>query len=60
MLVLRHGLRAAVALGVFDAARGIDRLHRWRRGVLSRAGHEGGCGVVMTATVGIAVYVVAL
>ncbi|MCC0808709.1 hypothetical protein FPV16_21295 [Methylobacterium sp. W2] len=57
---LRLTQRAALAFGYSDMARGIGRLQRWQRGILSRAGHEVGRGNVITAAVLVAVYMAAL
>jgi hypothetical protein len=56
----RLTMRAARALGLPAAARGIGRLNRMRCDLLSRAGHDAGRGNVVTATVLVALYVVAL
>jgi hypothetical protein len=56
----RLTMRAALALGLPAVARGISRLNRMRRDLLDRAGHEAGRGNVVTATVLVALYVVAL
>lgn len=56
----RITMRAALALGLPAVARGLGRLKRMRSDVLSRAGHEVGRGNVITATVLVALYVVAL
>jgi hypothetical protein len=56
----RLTMRAALALGLPAVARGIGRLNRMRRDLHDRAGHEAGRGNVVTATVLVALYVVAL
>ena len=56
----RLTMRAALVLGLPAVARGLGRLNRMRCDLLTRAGHEMGRGNVATATVLIAVYVVAL
>ena len=56
----RLTMRAALALGLPAVARGDGRLNRMRCDLLARAGHEAGRGNVITATVLLAVYMVAL
>ena len=55
----RLTMRAALALGLPAAARGLGRLKRIRCALLRDAGHEVGRGNVITATVIVALYVVA-
>lgn len=52
----RLTMRAALALGLPAVARGMGRLNRMRCSLLAQAGHEAGCGNVVTATVLIALY----
>lgn len=56
----RLTMRAALALGLPAVARGIGRLKRMRCALLDQAGHEVGRGNVVTATVLVAIYLVAL
>ena len=56
----RLTMRASLALGLPTVARGIGRLRRLHRDVLARAGHEAGRGNVVTATVLVAVYLLAV
>lgn len=56
----RLTMRAALALGLPAVARDIGRMKRLRCGLLTEAGHEAGRGNVITATVLVALYVVAL
>jgi len=55
----RITMRAALALGLPAVARGLGRLKRIRCALLRDAGHEAGRGNVLTATVLVALYVVA-
>lgn len=55
----RLTMRGALALGLPSVAYGVGRLSRMRRDLLARAGHEAGRGNVVTATVLVALYVVA-
>ena len=55
----RLTMRAALALGLPAVARGVGRLNRMRRALLARAGHEAGCGNVVTATVLVTLYLAA-
>lgn len=55
----RLTMRGALALGFPAVARGVGRLARMRRDLLARAGHEAGRGNVITATVLVALYMVA-
>lgn len=55
----RLTMRAALALGLPAVARGMGRLNRLRSRVLQEAGHEAGRGNIITATVLVALYVVA-
>lgn len=55
----RLTMRAALALGLPAVARGVGRLNPMRCSLLALAGHEAGRGNVVTATVLIALYVVA-
>lgn len=55
----RLTMRAALALGLPAVARGVGRLKRLRCALLRDAGHEAGRGNVITATVLVALYVVA-
>lgn len=54
----RITMRAALALGLPAAARGLGRLKRMRCAFLRDAGHEAGRGNVITAAVLIALYMV--
>ncbi|GJD73853.1 hypothetical protein [Methylobacterium goesingense] len=56
----RLTMRAALALGLPAVARDIGRMKRLRCNLLTEAGHEAGRGNVVTATVLVALYVVAL
>ncbi|KAB7782885.1 hypothetical protein [Methylorubrum populi] len=56
----RLTMRAALALGLPSLARGIGRMRRASRNILDGAGHEAGRGNVLTATVLVALYLVAL
>ncbi|MCJ2034731.1 hypothetical protein [Methylobacterium sp. J-068] len=56
----RLTMRAALALGLPAVARGLGRLKRMRCALLRDAGHEAERGNVITATVLVALYVVAL
>jgi len=55
----RLTMRASLALGLPAVARGIGRLNRIRCDLLTRAGHEAGRGNVVTATILVALYLVA-
>lgn len=55
----RITMRAALALGLPTVARGLGRLQRIRCALLRDAGHEAGRGNVITATVLVALYMVA-
>jgi hypothetical protein len=55
----RLTMRAALALGLPAVARGVGRLKRIRCALLQEAGPEAGRGNVITATVLVALYVVA-
>lgn len=55
----RLTMRAALALGLPAVARGLGRLKRLRCNLLTEAGHEAGRGNVVTATVLVALYMVA-
>ena len=55
----RITMRAALALGLPAVARGLGRLKRIRCALLRDAGHEAGRGNVVTATVLVALYMVA-
>jgi len=55
----RLTMRAALALGLPTVARGVGRLKRLRCALLQDAGHEAGRGNVLTATVLVALYMVA-
>lgn len=55
----RITMRASLALGLPAVARGLGRLKRIRCALLRDAGHEAGQGNVITATVLVALYVVA-
>ncbi|KQP81113.1 hypothetical protein ASF60_22350 [Methylobacterium sp. Leaf113] len=55
----RIAMRAALALGLPAVARGLGRLKCLRCKLLPEAGHEAGRGNVVTATVLVALYVVA-
>ena len=52
-------MRAALALGLPAVARSLGRLKRIRCALLRDAGHEAGRGNVITATVLVALYMVA-
>ncbi|OAH29752.1 hypothetical protein AX289_29520 [Methylorubrum populi] len=56
----RLTMRAALALGLPSLARGIGRMRRASRSILDGAGHEAGRGNVLTATVLVALYLVAI
>ncbi|KAB7786000.1 hypothetical protein [Methylorubrum populi] len=56
----RLTMRAALALGLPSLARGIGRMRRASRNILDGAGHEAGWGNVLTATVLVALYLVAI
>ena len=56
----RITMRAALALGLPAVARGVGRLRRLRSDFLNHARHEARRGNVMTASVLVALYVVAL
>lgn len=56
----RLTMRAALAFGLPSLARGIGRMRRASRNILDGAGHEAGRGNVLTATVLVALYLVAL
>jgi hypothetical protein len=56
---IRITMRAALALGLPAVARGLGRLKRIRCALLRDAGHEAGRGNVITATVLVALYMVA-
>ncbi|MCJ2043789.1 hypothetical protein MKK58_04455 [Methylobacterium sp. J-078] len=55
----RLTMRAALAFGLPAVARGLGRLKRIRCRLLTEAGHEAGRGNVITATILVALYVVA-
>ena len=55
----RLTMRAALALGLPAVAHGVGRLKRLRCALLEDAGHEAGRGNVLTATVLVALYVMA-
>ena len=55
----RITMRAALALGLPAVARGLGRLKRIRCALLRDAGHEAGRGNIITATMLVALYVVA-
>lgn len=55
----RITMRAALALGLPAVARGLGRLKRIRCALLRDAGHEAGRGNIITATVLVALYMVA-
>ncbi|KQP67676.1 hypothetical protein ASF41_21655 [Methylobacterium sp. Leaf111] len=55
----RLTMRAALALGLPAVARGLGRLKRVRCALLQDAGHEAGRGNVITATVLVALDMVA-
>lgn len=56
----RLTMRAALALGLPSLARGIGRMRRASRNLLDGAGREAGRGNVLTATVLVALYLVAI
>lgn len=56
----RLTMRAALALGLPSLARGIGRMRRASRNILDGAGHEAGRGNVLTATVLVALYLMAI
>ncbi|AWI86965.1 hypothetical protein C0214_00435 [Methylobacterium sp. DM1] len=56
----RLTMRAALALGLPSLARGIGRMRRASRNILDGAGQEAGRGNVLTATVLVALYLVAI
>ncbi|KQQ39141.1 hypothetical protein ASF58_22890 [Methylobacterium sp. Leaf125] len=55
----RLTMRAALALGLPAVARGLGRLQRLRCRLLDEAGHEAGRGNIISATILVALYVVA-
>ena len=59
-MTTRLTMRAALAFGLPSLARGIGRMRRASRNILDGAGHEAGRGNVLTATVLVALYLVAL
>lgn len=56
----RLTMRAALAFGLPSLARGIGRMRRASRNILDGAGHEARRGNVLTATVLVALYFVAI